>query len=90
VCKPLVKIYDPSHAARLGQQALCQLPSDGGAGLFNNLGFVWFKEEAAYKQAMSAREVPVALEHLFRELSFLNIGSTSRVLTVARALQVCS
>lgn len=56
--------------------------------MFNNLGFVWFKEERAYVQGMAAREVPVVLEHLVRELTFINIGPRSRVLSVARALHV--
>ena len=58
--------------------------------MFNNLGFVWFKEERAYTQAMAEREVPVMLEHLVRELTFINVGPRSRVLAVARALQVRS
>jgi hypothetical protein len=60
------------------------------SGMFNNLGFVWFKEERAYVQGMAAREVPVALEHLVRELTFINIGPRARVLSVARALHVSS
>ena len=56
--------------------------------MFNNLGFTWFKEERAYAAAMSARSVPVALEHLVRELTFLNMGNFTRVLSTARALQV--
>jgi hypothetical protein len=52
------------------------------------LGFTWFKEERAYSAAMAARCVPVALENLVRELTFLNMGNFSRVLSIARALQV--
>ncbi len=68
-------------------QASPCIPQDG-QWLFNNLGFVWFKEELAYSAAMSKRQVPVCLEHLVRELSIINIGSHSRVVSVARALQV--
>jgi len=42
--------------------------------MFNNLGFTWFKEERAYAAAMTARSVPVALEHLVRELTFSEHG----------------
>jgi hypothetical protein len=58
------------------------------SGVMNNLGFVWFREERAYTQAMAEREVPVVLEHLVRELTFINIGPRARILAVARALHV--
>ena len=56
--------------------------------MFGNLGFVWFKDERAYSQAMAAREVPILLDTLFRELTFLNMGSSSKVMGFARALHV--
>lgn len=85
VTMPPRNVWD---AVQLPQPTPCA--AESGGWLFNNLGFVWFKEESAYTQAMSEREVPVCLEHLVRELSVINIGTHSRVVAVARALQVQS
>jgi hypothetical protein len=56
--------------------------------MLGNLGFMRFKEERAYSQAMAAREVPFVLENLVRELTFLNMGSRSKVISFAHALHV--